>query len=232
MKQRLLSILAATTLGLGASHASAATVTLSGFTYGWSTIDTVQSTSATNPIAPFSVYAGQYSGTLDGNPFVTFCAELTQELWFGATYTDYSIIDGVDAWGAAKSGQFDRLMSMLIGQNVITNADTSGLAQTAVWETLYESTASNGFASGTFQATSSDPLVGAVSASDWSSLNAMPVSYHVDLLYSPTAQDLLLITAIPVPEPSETALLVAGALGLALVARRRAGPATGRFAIA
>ncbi len=234
MKQRLLSIAAAATLGLAASHAAASTVYLSGFTYGWSTIDTVESTSATNPIAPFSAYAGQYSGTLDGDPFVTYCAELTQELWFGTTYTDYSIIDGVDAWGAAKSGQFDRLISALFGQNVVTNANGSGLAQTAIWETLYETTGSNGFATGTFQATSTDPMVGAASAADWSAVADTPVRYHVDLLYSPTAQDLLLITAIPVPEPSETALLLAGALGLGLVLRRRAGPARGpvRFALA
>lgn len=234
MKQHLLSIIGAATLGLAASHADASTVYLSGFTYGWSTIDTVESTSTTNPIASFSAYAGQYSGTLDGNPFVTFCAELTQELYFGTTYDDYSIIDGVDAWGVAKSGQFDRLISALFGLSVVTNANGSGLAQTAIWETLYETSGSNGFATGTFQATSTDPMVGAASAADWSALAYTPIRYHVDLLYSPTAQDLLLITAIPVPEPSETALLLAGALGLGLVVRRRAEQATGavRFASA
>ncbi len=223
MKQRLLSIVAAATLGLAASHASANTVYLSGFTYGPATIATVQSTSAATPISPFSVYAGQYSGLLDGQAFVTYCVELTQYLQFGRTYDDYSVVSGVQAWGATKSAQFDRLISALLGGNIVTNANASGLAQTAIWETLYETAATDGFTTGTFRATSADPMISAASAADWALLNSTPILYHVDLLHSPTAQDLLLIRAAVVPEPSEAALLLAGFLGIGILARRRKG---------
>ena len=234
MKQRLLSIIAATTLGLAASHAGASTVHLSGFTYGPATVATVQSTAPATAIAPFSVYAGQYSGTLDGRSFVTFCVELTQYLRFNTTYDDYGVVGGVEAWGAAKSAQFDRLISALFGANLVTDANGSGLAQMAIWETLYETAASNGFATGTFLATSANPMMNAVGAGDWSSLASTPVRYHVDLLHSATAQDLLLITSAAVPEPSQGALLLVGLVGLGVGARRRTRqtPGRGRVALA
>lgn len=222
MKHHLLRLLATATFGLAASHASASTVNLSGFTYGPATVATVKSTSAATPIAPFSVYAGQYSGTIDGRAFTTFCVELTQYLQFNTTYNDYFVISGVQAWGAAKSAQFDRLISALFSDNVVTNANGSGVAQLAIWETLYETVASNSFTTGTFQATSANPMVSAATVADWTALNSTPIRYHVDLLHSATAQDLMLITVAAVPEPSEAALLLAGLLGLGLVARRRA----------
>lgn len=229
MKQRLLSIIAATTLGLAASHACANTVYLNGFTYGPATIATVQSTAPAIPISPFAVYAGQYSGTLDGRSFVTYCVELTQYLRFNTSYDDYHVVGGVEAWGAAKSAQFDRLISALFGANLVTDANGSGLAQTAVWETLYETAASNGFTTGTFRATSSNPMLSIAGAADWSLLDSTPIRYHVDLLHSASAQDLMLITATAVPEPSEAALLLAGLLGLGIVARRRARQSTGQW---
>lgn len=221
MKLRLLSIVAAATTLLAASHADANTITLSGFTYGPATIATVQSTSSSTPISPFAVYAGQYSGLLDGRAFVTYCVELTQYLQFNRTYDDYAVVDGVTAWGATKSRQFDQLVSALFDTGFVTNANASGLAQTAIWETLYETASTRGFATGTFEATSADPMITAASGADWSMLDAMPIRYHVDLLHSPTAQDLMLITAAAVPEPSEAALLLLGATGLVLAARRR-----------
>lgn len=221
MKQRLLAVAAAAGIAFAVPQVEAHTVDLTGFTYANPTVATVQSTSASSPISPFAVYAGQYSGLLDGRAFVSYCVELTQSLRFDTLYTDFQIVSGVDAWGAAKSAQFDRLISFLFSTNVVTNANASGLAQSAVWETLYETSPSNGFATGTFRATSANPMMSAANTVDWSFLNSVPITYHVDLLHSPTAQDLMLIRAAAVPEPSAIALWLAGALGLFAAARRR-----------
>ena len=236
MNHRLLSIIAATTLAFAASNAGASTVNLSGFTYGNATIAAVQSTAAAAPVARDTVYAGQYSGTLDGRSFITYCVELTQYLQFNTTYNDYQVVSGVAAWGAAKSLQFDQLISALFSGHLVTDANSSGIAQMAVWETLYETASSKTLTTGTFTATSANPLMSTAGAADFSSLNNTPVTYHVDLLRSGTAQDLMLITATgapvtpnAVPEPSQAALLLAGILGLGIVASRRKRQPTDRF---
>lgn len=225
MKRHLVPLLVAAGIAaIAASPASASNVYLSGFTYGSATVATLQSTDPTQPISPFAVRAGQYTGTLDGVSFLTFCVEITQYLYFNRLYTDYTRISGVDAWGASKSSMFDHLLSTFITQGVISDAVSSGFAQSAIWEVLYETAPSYGFASGSFTATgSTNPMLQA-SATDWSAYGNSNVSYHVDLLHSPTAQDLLIITAVPlaIPEPSSVALLFAGAAAVGLLARRRA----------
>lgn len=224
MKRRALSILAtavtATGFALAASQASAHSVYLTGFTYGPATIATVQSAAPGTLISPFAVHAGQYSGTLDGKSFTTYCAEITQYLSFNTLYTDYAIVGGVTAWGAAKSATFDHVISAILGSNINSNPDGSGLAQAAVWEILYETAATYGFASGSFDVTSSNTQIKSGST-DWLAMETWPIHYHVDLLHSPTAQDLLLITPAALPEPSSVALLFAGLAGFGFVTRRR-----------
>lgn len=217
----LLSNAAAIAGPVAATH----TVLLNGFTYASPSTVTVQSAAPGTPIAPFSVYAGQYSGLLDGNPFISFCVELTQYLSFNTSYSDYAIVDGVTAWGAAKSATFDHLVSSILGNHVVVDAASSSMAQSAMWEVLYETASSYGFASGSFSASGSMTAQAQSTGMDWSAIAATPVRYHVDLLHSPTAQDLVLITPLAIPEPGTMPLAVAGCVALAGLARRRRTPA-------
>ena len=228
MKRHLPSIAIAAALSLASAPALANTVSLAhniylnGFTYGPASITTVQSAAPGTLISPFSVYAGQYSGTLDGKSFVTYCAEITQYLSFNTLYTDYTIVNGVTAWGSTKSAMFDQLISTIMGGNINSNPVGSGLAQAAIWEVLYETAPAYGFASGSFAVTGSNSMQTSLSSLDWLGIGAWPIQYHVDLLHSASAQDLLLITPLvttTVPEPSSYALLLAGLAGFA--ARRR-----------
>ncbi len=197
------------------------TVVLNGFTYGSPTVMTVQSVAPGTPIAPFSVHAGQYSGLLDGNPFLSFCVELTQYLSFGASYGDYTIVDGATAWGAAKSATFDRLFSTLFASHVPSDASSSAMAQAAVWEVLYETSPSYGFTSGTFSTGNAMTAQMQASGFDWAAIAATPIRWHVDLLHSPTAQDLVLVRPFAVPEPGTVALGVLGLVALAGTVRRK-----------
>ena len=231
MKQRFLCALALAATAFAASPASAGTIDhtvyLSDFTYANPSTMTLQSAAPGPSIAAFNVHGGQYSGTLDGVAFVSYCAEITQYLSFKTTYTDYQIVSGVLAWGQAKSLAFDHLISAILDQHINSGSYGSGLAQAALWETLYETSANVGFADGSFNVRNMSNAQVASVATDWANWSTWPISYHADLLRSPSAQDLFLITAVTtpaqVPEPSDAALLIAGVAGFTLTRRRAAG---------
>lgn len=208
-----IKILALTAAIAASAPAFADTVNLGGFTF-----DPAQPVSVSMP--SYSGKAGQFTGLLNGNSFVTYCTDLLQTFKFGVTYTDYSIVSGATAWGAATSLAMDKLMSAAINDGVPINAAQSAAVQAAVWEVLYETAPVYDLTAGTFVATSSDPATDALlGAVNWAGIMAGPVTHHVDQLYSRDHQDFLVITQVP--EPSTYALLAAGLAGIGFVVRRR-----------
>lgn len=210
MKIKTLALAAALAV---AAPAFADTVNLSGFTFSPATAVTVSSPS-------YSGKAGQYTGLLNGNSFVTYCTDLSQTLSFNTNYTDYTVVNGVTAWGAQRSLDLDRWISWLDQFAYPIDAAMSAASQAAVWEILYETSSTYDLASGTFTATSGDAATqNYLNTVNWAGLSAVTVTLHVDQLYSREHQDLLVTT--PVPEPSTYALFAAGLAGMGFVARRR-----------
>ena len=210
MKIKTLALAAALAV---AAPAFADTVNLSGFTFSPATVVTVSSPN-------YSGKAGQYTGLLNGNSFVTYCTDLSQTISFNANYTDYTVVNGVTAWGAQRSLDLDRWISWLDQSAYPIDAAMSAASQAAVWEILYETSSTYDLASGTFTATSGDAATqNYLNTVNWAGLSGVTVTLHVDQLYSREHQDLLVTT--PVPEPSTYALFAAGLAGMGFVARRR-----------
>ena len=197
-----------------AAPAFADTVNLTGFTFNPASPVTVS--------APgYSGSAGQFSGTLNGNSFTTYCTDLLQSFNFNVSYTDYSVVSGSVAWGAARSLAMDQLVSAIYQASWPMDADQSAWAQAAVWEVLNETSGTYGFNTGTFTATSADAGVQAylTNNNNWALLPSYTVTHHVDQLYSRSHQDFMVVTEVP--EPGTYAMLLAGLAGMGFVARRR-----------
>ena len=210
MKIKTLALAAALAV---AAPAFADTVNLSGFTFTPATSVTVSSPN-------YSGQAGQFMGLLNGNSFLTYCTDVLQTFHFNTTYTDYSVVDGVTAWGAQRSLDLDRLISQTDTEGLPISAAMSAAIQSAVWEILYENSGTYDLAAGTFQATSADAATQEyLDTLNWAGLPNFAVTLHVDQLYSREHQDFLVTT--PVPEPSTYALFAAGLAGIGFVARRR-----------
>lgn len=202
----------AATLALAATTSHADVVELDSFAYGPASTLNVSTLG-------YAVQAGEFSGTRNGDPFLTFCTDLLQTFNFGVTYTNYGVVPGATGFGA-KSADMDHALSYFMNSGYLTNASTSATAQAVIWEILYESGPSYGFSSGGFKASSSDAVTQtALNNFNWSALEATPISYHVDRLYSPTNQDFLTISHVP--EPSSLGLVAAAMAGLVTVGRRR-----------
>lgn len=214
MRRSILSLAAASCLALGASLAHADSVRIDGFLF-----PTAVAVSVATPV--YNGVAGEFTGLLNGNSFVTFCTEIEQSLVFGTTYNDYSVVAGASAGGfGAKSTAIDQLFSYFAAQGYPNNPSTSAVAQAAIWEVLYETGPTFSMTAGSFAATSGDATTNtALGAFNWAAVAATTITVHADRLYSRSAQDLVVLT--PVPEPSTYALMLAGLAGIGFVARRR-----------
>ena len=204
-------------LGLAASFAapaSAAIVNLTGYANGGPSSVSVASPS-------YSAGAGQFQGTLDGNAFKTFCAEIGQDFNFNTNYT-YSIVSGTTAWTNPVYLGLSRLVTWLAANPTFNNsADKSAAMQSAVWEVIYETSGSYNLAAGTFQASASGATQTALNNlnAQWGSINTTLPTLFADKLTNGSRQDFLLTT--PVPEPEAFAMMLAGLGLVGAIARRR-----------
>jgi len=170
-------------------------------------------------VDPNALSTGAFTGTLNGNPIVFFCFELTQSFSFGSTYTyDDSVQSG---------GKFTTLSELFTEAFATSTASTlnSAAFQLAVWEILEETTPgslSPGVNQGTFYVTNDHGNTSTVAAAN-ALIAGLPGAglYTIHLLHSETNQDFVYGTLplLQVPEPAP--LMLIGAAMVALFALRR-----------
>ena len=224
MRHLLSTFATAACLALCAVQAQADTVRLTDYTYTPSKSVNVQIDLAgsVNDMS-YGGGAGEFKGTLNGNSFKTYCLDLYESFYFNTTYTDYHLA----ALAPAKAFDIGRLITQYRG-DVDTSLEAAAF-QVALWEILYETSATYSLTGGAFMETASNNGVRTL-AQGWLSNLGSVSNVNVFKLESlgrydnrqnwvKGHQDFLVTT--PVPEPSTNALMVAGLLGIGFVVRRR-----------
>jgi len=130
--------------------ASAANVTLTGWTYGSG--NKVQATYGIGQ--GYSGAAGGFTGSLTGThagqfntqSFNTYCIELTEAFSFGSTpMTQYNLVDGSSYFGsrhgdAAKATALGKLLTYVdANPTLVDSAAESTAMQLAIWNLVYDS---------------------------------------------------------------------------------------------
>ena len=219
--RRVLLVLAAGTALCVAPLALATAVTLvpSGFANGSEAFNV----NVPTIVDPSALSTGAFTGTLDGNPIVFFCFELTQSFGFGNSYTyDDSIQSG---------GKYTTLSELFTEGFATSTASTlnSAAFQLAIWEILEETTPlslSPGVNQGSFYVTNDHGNTTTVAAAN-ALIAGLPSTglYTIHLLHNDNNQDFIYGT-LPlhqeVPEPTPL-LLIGAALAAMLFALRQVG---------
>ena len=166
--------------------------------------------------SPIVRSAGTFSYTATVDPTVFYGAGTTGNPWLSTlTATDTITFNGFTAGVVAAGGNFfgsDILGSFLVGGMTLTATDASG----SVSQTI-----ANTSTAGFLGFVSTGALLSLKLCAVQVTINACGNSATLAPFVWPTADNLILASAAPVPEPETYAMLLAGLGALAFMARRR-----------
>lgn len=167
----------------------------------------------------FNAGAFELNATELGGNFVAWCVDLFNTLSLPSTY---EIPDAPGYITAAREANIERLFETAFSTLDLSVAAQSAGFQLALWELIYETDSSFQLGSGNFEASSSSSVINfAQGLLDDLDTALITQSYELTFLTSvgsPTSQNLVTVSAVPLPAAG---LLMLFGLGGLAVARRR-----------
>lgn len=222
------------TANINTAEAAAITVeaTLSNLPYGSESFSfNVNGQSSNSSAGQLLFDVSKITGTSPlalGSTFLSFCVEFSQAVNFG-TKVQFSLGSANSLFGAAKANAITRLFTGFGGQ--VNSTSTSAAFQLALWEIVddFDSTDWNSLQlnSGKFRVSSNTATANL--AQSWlGQLSSITSQYQMYVLSSGVAQNQLIFTGQPLPQPapvtdkvSAPATLGVFGLGLVLLGLRR-----------
>lgn len=172
-----------------------------------------------------STKGGEYVGLWNGNSFHSLCVDVMQNISFGSTYTDYTAVSAAThGFSATQESLLNKLYTNHYAASRASNASAAAF-QIAAWEIAYDGNGTLDIGGGSFIMGAGGSAAAKTTASGWlgTLAGASTGNWTFTVLESGRHQDLLV--AMPVPEPSSMAMLLAGLGVMGAIARRRKSPA-------